>query len=436
MKHRRLWWLFSCVSVAACLAWTQGAEAKPEETACLELGALAWDDWTHPDAGGSGLPAGETVPDYLRCVSCHGWDRLGENGGFVRRTRTAERPNAGRGDIDRASRDIAPGMGDYYHVTVQDILHAGRGRAFADGSGSWVDLAWPREALNSAAHSMGFTLGNQHPDLSIDGPNAGDILLTQDQLDCLVDFINFGDSDPAFYFFGIDTDANPVEYGINRGASATAGQTFYMQACFDCHGDPASDFQGTNGGQPEGGMLHFLGQDGAYSEFVHKARWGIPGTVMTRARMGSPDSQDMIDVMLYLKQQLDPGFWITRGIAGTWYDPERDGEGFLIDVAFGGTFVATFYTYDTMGNQMWLIGSGTIGGGSITVTVQTTDGGTWGSAFDRLAVNRHDFGSATFTFESCSKGRVDIVPNAAYSGLFEPLSVDIVRLTVPVSCED
>ena len=51
-------------------------------------------DWTHPDAGGSGLPAGETVGDYVRCVSCHGWDRLGENGGFVRRTRTAERGSA------------------------------------------------------------------------------------------------------------------------------------------------------------------------------------------------------------------------------------------------------------------------------------------------------------------------------------------------------
>jgi cytochrome c2 len=436
MRSRHTSLAFSLTVLALLLVCALPCQAKPEESACIALGALAWNDWTHPDAGGSGLPAGETVGDYVRCVSCHGWDRLGENGGFVRRTRTADRPNAGRGDIDRSTRDIAPGMGDYYHVTADDILHAGRGRAFADGSGSWVDMERPHNALNAAAHSAGYTLGNQHPDFSVDGANAGDLVLTQDQLDCLVDFINFGDSDPRFYFFGIDTEANPVEYGINRGASATAGETFYQSVCLDCHGDPASDYQGANDGQPVGGILYFLTQDGAWSEFVHKARWGIPGTVMTRTRLGEPDSQDMIDVMLYLKQQLDPGFWITRGIAGSWYDPDRDGEGFQIDVAFGGTFVATFYTYDTAGNQMWLIGSGTIGGDSITVPVYVTDGGAWGDAFDKLAVNRHLFGDATFTFESCAAGRVDIVPNDDYSGQFEPLSVTIERLTIPVSCED
>jgi hypothetical protein len=251
-----------------------------------------------------------------------------------------------------------------------------------------------------------------------------------------VDFINFGDSDPTYYFFGIDTGSDPVEYGMHPGASAAAGETFYRQACFACHGDPASDHQGANDGQPAGGILHFLGRDGAYSEFVHKARWGIPDTIMTRAAIGSPDSQDMIDVMLYLDQQIDPGFRITRGIAGTWYDPGRDGEGFVIDVGFGGGFLASFYTYDTDGRQMWLIGAGTIGGDSVTIPLETTTGGLWGAAFEPLWVERFDFGSATFTFESCSSGRVEIVPGAGFAAQFEPLTVNIERLTVPVSCED
>ncbi|MBT8060621.1 MAG: hypothetical protein KJO33_13555, partial [Gammaproteobacteria bacterium] len=91
------------ISMALCvlgLAWSPVLAAKPEPDACIALGALAWDDWTSIDGGGSGMPAGESEREYLRCKSCHGWDRLGENGGYVRRTRTAGRPNAGLGDTD------------------------------------------------------------------------------------------------------------------------------------------------------------------------------------------------------------------------------------------------------------------------------------------------------------------------------------------------
>ena len=93
--------------------------------ACIELGALAYDNWTAIDGGGSGLPAGESNVDYLRCKSCHGWDRLGEFGGYVRRTRTADRPNAGLGDLNDASRYIAPGLGSFFHIDADQVLHEG-----------------------------------------------------------------------------------------------------------------------------------------------------------------------------------------------------------------------------------------------------------------------------------------------------------------------
>jgi len=411
-----------------------GALAKPEPDACIELGALAYDDWTSIDGGGSGMPAGETVKDYLRCKSCHGWDRLGLNGGYVRRTRTADRPNAGLGDIDRRSRDIAPGMGDYYHITAAEVLHESIGRAFEDGSGSWVTLGQNPTADDVAAHAQGYTLGNQHPDFSSAGANAGDTVLTQDQVDCLVDFINWGDADPRFYFMYIDTQQNPVQYTIHSGASATAGETFYQQNCFGCHGDPATDHVGANGGEPAGGILAYLQGDGKYSEFVHKARWGIPDTAMTRAAMGTPDSQDMIDVMLWLQQQTQTAFWITSRISGTWWNPDRDGEGFLIDVASDGVVVVSYYTYDTQGNQFWLIGSGRRSEGTVSMSLYTTDGGIYGADFDPTTVNRHFWGIGTFTFQSCSSGTVDLVPDAAYAADFESLNFAVTRLTTPVEC--
>ena len=92
-------------------------------------------------------------------------------------------------------------------------------------------------------------------------------------------------------------------------------------------GEPGED---GNNGRPEGGIAAFLQQDGAYSEFVHKARFGIPDTVMSRAILGEPNSQDMIDVMLYLQEYIaqTSDFDITGGIGGTWYLAARDGEGF------------------------------------------------------------------------------------------------------------
>ena len=156
--------LVGLIILMLCLGWSHAALAKPEPDACLEMGALVWNDWTSIDAGGSGMPAGETVRDYVRCKSCHGWDRLGRKGGYVRRTRTAERPNAGLGDSNNTSRDIAPGMGDYYHIFANEVLHTDIGRAFEDGSDSWVELGDDPSPAEIAAHEAGYKLGNLHPD--------------------------------------------------------------------------------------------------------------------------------------------------------------------------------------------------------------------------------------------------------------------------------
>jgi mono/diheme cytochrome c family protein len=443
--HFRLTPLAACILLAGAVA-SAPALAKPEAEACVALGALVYDDWTSADAGGSGLPAGESTVEYVRCVSCHGWDRLGLKGGFVRRERTADHPNAGLGDLNTVSRDIAPGLGNYYEIRADEVLHEGTGRAFEDGSASWVPLDDNPTSANVAVHAEGFTLGNMHPDFSTTGANAGDTVLTQDQLDCVVDFVNNWNSDPKWYFQGVYEESNPVEYIISSGANATAGRTFYEENCLGCHGEPN---QNANGALPDGGMVAFLRQDGGYSEFVHHARWGIPDTQMTRAAIGEPDEQDMIDVMLYLQEYIaqnnDVTISITGGFGGTWFQPDRDGEGFLIDVApnmvdgdqDGWVMVATYYTYDGLGNQVWLIGSTEITEDTVSLPMQITDGGIFGELFDRLAVNRIDWGTLDISFTSCWRGHVSVTPNADMldAGLgFEAIEFDIMRLVPPGEC--
>ena len=441
MNPKRYTPAITCI-LFACMTASGSALARPEGDACIELGALAYNDWTLAASGGSGLPAGESNVEYLRCKSCHGWDRLGLNGGYVRRERTAEHPNAGLGDLNTTSRDIAPGLGNYYEIDVDDILHEGEGRAYEDGSASWVPLDSRPTPDNIAAYMEGYSLGNLHPDFSTTGVNGDDVLPTQDQLECLVEFINYADADPKFYFQAIYEDSNPVKYVINSGASATAGETFYDDNCLRCHGEPN---QNANGVLPEGGFVTYLQQDGAYSEFVHHARWGIPGTIMTRDAVGTPNSQNMIDLMLYLQEYVadnsEVNIGITGGFSGNWYLEERSGEGFLIEVAPYADpdwqLVATYYTYDGMGNQVWLIGNVPITSETVTVPVWITDGGIFGTLFDPLTVNRTEWGTLEFTFSSCWTGHVTVTPNQEMqdAGMgFEPVDFDIERLTPPGEC--
>ena len=422
------------------LAMPMAALAQQQPSACVELGALAWDNWTKTEAGGSGLPAGESDSDYLRCKSCHGWDRLGLDGGYVRRSRTEGRPNAGAGDSDTSSRNISPGLGNSNNVTGEQILHRLAGRSYAQGSGSWIPLDAVHSAANKAAHAEGYTMGNQHPDFAPDGANAGDTVLTQQQVDCLAEFINFADADPATYFLDINTRLDPVLYTLNSGGNSAAGAIFYGNNCEGCHGDPASDHVGANNGLPEGGILAYLAEDGKFSEFVHKARWGIPDTIMSRDAIGSPDSQDMIDLMQHLQELGGTGFAITGGISGTWYSAARDGEGFLIDVApmpQGWEFVVSYYTYDGFGNQVWLLGNATASGNQVITPMQITEGGVFGNAFDKEDIVRIDWGELEFVMEDCGTGHVWVTPNDAMlaSGMgFEAFHYEIKRLTPPDVC--
>jgi len=409
--------------------------------ACLELGALAYDNWTKSDAGGTDLlPDGAVRSDYVRCKSCHGWDHMGTDGGYSRRSREESRPNSGKGDSDKSSRNISLAGRAGANVTADMIWHQGTGRSFADGAASWVALDDTASAANTAAHAGGYTMGNQHPDFSTGGPNS----LTGEQVDCLVMFLNSEDADASVYFAAIYPDPSPVQFTIIETADAAAGESYYNLNCASCHGNPEEDNQPGSGGVPAGGILAYLAQDGKFSEFSHKARWGIPGSSMTRAAIGSPTSMDVADMMLWLLPASGNGFAINPGLSGNWWGGlTRDGEGFLVDVAtnlFEQTILlVSFYTYDTRGNQIWLIGAGPVNGDTGEITLTIPEGAMWGSAFDPadLASPRPEWGTGTFRFTSCGAGSVVLMPNATMrADGFTNLSYEINReILIPgVAC--
>jgi len=88
-----------------------------------------------------------------------------------------------------------------------------------------------------------------------------------------------------------------------------------------------------------------------------------------------------------------------KAITGTWFDPQRDGEGMVIQAIAGRDQVFLYWaTYDEQGNQQWLIGIGDIVGEQVIFEmVQSTSGGVFGQPFEMGQINRVTVGTTTIT---------------------------------------
>jgi len=296
----------TAADVADVLAYLQGKIQEAADMESIALGGLAYDNWTKLNAGGTDvLPVAEPNGDYVRCKACHGWDALGTDGGYARRSRTSSRPNAGYQDPITVSRNISGTV-----VTADMVLHAGTGRSWAEGSAIFdtTDPAW----------GAGAQKGNEHPDLSPGGVNGTEVP-SDTQLTALVDFLNYPGAGIDAVFSAVDpnpasvpawcTSTQCTDYTLVATADATRGDAWYHDPsggnCVTCHGEP-EDAVGPIAPGPTGGLLVFLRQDGKFSEFRHKVQWGESGNdLMLRENMNDPTAADVADVLAYLKTRID-----------------------------------------------------------------------------------------------------------------------------------
>lgn len=92
------------------------------------------------------------------------------------------------------------------------------------------------------------------------------------------------------------------------------------------------------------------------------------------------------------------------GQSGNWYDTSHNGEGFDLQWMSNGQAIVSWYTYDTQGNQAWVMGVGAEQNGSIVFDhLFSTSGPKFGAAFDPAKYQEHDWGSLTMTL-SCDSG--------------------------------
>jgi hypothetical protein len=113
--------------------------------------------------------------------------------------------------------------------------------------------------------------------------------------------------------------------------------------------------------------------------------------------------------------------------SGSWYDPEHDGEGYVLEVLADGRAVVYWFSYDTEGNRRWFFGLGGIENGKLVFEdMQTTSGARFGDAFKPADVSADPWGSLELDLE-CSGGKAIFTPTEPG---FAAGELNLVRLSV------
>lgn len=91
------------------------------------------------------------------------------------------------------------------------------------------------------------------------------------------------------------------------------------------------------------------------------------------------------------------------GVSGNWVDPTHDGEGWFLQEVAPGILLMAWFTYNDVGQQVWVIGTGEFQNGvAVFDNIQTADGTDFGTAFNQDQVNRTPWGSMRIVFTDCN----------------------------------
>ncbi len=133
------------------------------------------------------------------------------------------------------------------------------------------------------------------------------------------------------------------------------------------------------------------------------------------------------------QKSLSFGTVLGRELSGAWWNPQRGGEGIVIDIEDRGPQPTAFLSWFTYagGAQRWLVGSAGIDPAKLEledIPLTVTRGPQFGAAFDPAAVDAQPWGSAGLRFESCDRAVL------TYAGRFpdgeeHSGSIELVRFT-------
>jgi hypothetical protein len=94
--------------------------------------------------------------------------------------------------------------------------------------------------------------------------------------------------------------------------------------------------------------------------------------------------------------------------SGLWFDPQRPGEGYVVEVLKDGRALLAWYTYpppNNVGDQRWVFAEGrVVDNGLVFDDAFQTRGGVFGLQYDPSVVRRLPFGKISLAFDRCGHG--------------------------------
>lgn len=94
---------------------------------------------------------------------------------------------------------------------------------------------------------------------------------------------------------------------------------------------------------------------------------------------------------------------VNAGLSGSFFDPLRNGEGVIVEWLSNGDVLMIFFTYDQNGEQLWLFGTATPDGKSVTMeALYPTAFTPWGRNFRAEDIVLSSWGTFTLTWSDCN----------------------------------
>ncbi len=134
---------------------------------------------------------------------------------------------------------------------------------------------------------------------------------------------------------------------------------------------------------------------------------------------------------------LDDEVAINPGLNGSWYNPQTDGQGLLLDViASQQSLFAAWFTFERPDHQFspndtgarWLTAFGSYAGATATLSIQNSTGGVFSAPSQVIGT---DVGTATLNFVSCTQASLEYAIDGGPTG-----SIPLRRLTPDVLCTE
>jgi len=112
-------------------------------------------------------------------------------------------------------------------------------------------------------------------------------------------------------------------------------------------------------------------------------------------------------------------YWVGPAHSGSWFQPDRSGEGFILEILPDGNAVAAWFTFPAegeTGEQMWLVSAGGRMQGDTLVFEQVyrPRGGRFGAAFDPAQIDNVSWGRFEFQFHDCQSATLRYAGSGVY----------------------